>query len=94
MFQATGEGADFVAAVVGVNADSRSGLMTETQAGAVFVSGSNGACGKAATAVGTYVVEYSLDTVRTEGAFIGTDARCGRIRWQIAITEFTVGAKF
>ena len=68
--------------------------MMETDAGAVFASGSNGACRETATAVGTYVVEYSLHTVRTEGTFIGTDTRCGRIRWQIAITEFTIGAKF
>ena len=87
-------GGNFVATIVRVYTFTGSRLMTETQAGAVFGSGSNRACREAATAVGTYVLQYFLDTVRTECTFIGTNARCARIGWQIAVTEFTIGAKF
>lgn len=94
LFYLVCEGTDFVTTIACVYALFRCGLMSETHAGAVFASGSNWACREAAAAVGAYVLEYSLDTVRTEGTFIGTNTRCGRIWWQIAVTEFTIGAKF
>jgi len=65
--------------------------MTEPQAGAIFGAGSNRTCREAATAIGTYVLQYFLDAARTECAFIGTNACCGRIGWQIAVAEFTRG---
>jgi hypothetical protein len=88
------EGTDFITTIVRVYTITRCGLMAETQAGAAFVSGSNWSCREAAAAVGAYVLEYSLDTVRTKGTFIGTNARYGRIRRQAAVTEFTIRAKF
>lgn len=94
LFYLVYESTDFVTTIARVYAFTRCGLMTETHAGAVFASGANGAYREAAAAVGAHVLEYSLDTVRTEGTFIGTNTRCSRIWWQIAVTEFAIGAKF
>lgn len=92
-YQAT-ECTDFSAAKTRVYALARSWLITETQAGAAFCAGSNRARREPSPAIGAYIFEDILDTVGAESAFIGTYVGDGRIRWQIAVTELTIGTKF
>ena len=68
--------------------------MLETQAVTMLCLRANWARGETAAAIGAYVFEQILDTVRTEGTFIGTDARLGGVGRQIPVTEFTIRTQF
>jgi hypothetical protein len=46
--------------------------------------------GKTSTAIGTYIVELVLDTVRTECAFVAADPCLRRSRWKVLVAIFTV----
>ena len=49
--------------------------------------------GKAATAIGTHIVELVLGTVRTECAFVAADPRFRRTRRKIPVAIFAVRSK-
>jgi hypothetical protein len=91
VFEFLDHGADFVGCEGRIHPFGGGGLSFEGNAGAVFDGWSQWAHGKAATTVGTDVLQGPINTVGAEGAFVGANAGVYRIGWEIFVAEFAVG---
>src|SRR5579864_9450362 len=68
-------------------------VLCDAHAGPPFPRGPDRPRCKAAAAVRADVEQFRVDAVRAEGAFVGADARVGRIRRQVLVAIFAIGTE-
>src|ERR1041385_125780 len=84
---------DVVETVFQMHARVRRRMLLYGNAGLPFLRGPDRPRRKAAAGVRAYIVQFVVDAVCTEGAFIAADARLRRMRRKILVAEFAVRPK-
>src|SRR6056297_452544 len=89
-------GLDILATELAVDPSGGSGmvLQAELPVGAPGLHRANRAWHEAASASRADIMQHVLDAISAVGAFIGADARLGRLRRQVLVTQFAIRAQF